>query len=587
MVSVSGRSCISPACRFDLAPGPYDISARLAGYRPVTRRVTIDRSAAAPIEIALEPLPTEVSISTDLGQGTVRLNGRPAGSLRDGQFSAGALPPGRHQIEVSGEGERITAAIELQPGLPPSIAAIERSGSVDVLAVGNFGSHLTVRCRCDSATLDGTPLKGVDSTETSLDRISAGAHEIRTKTRQTENSFIFNAGSQPLFQLFLRAGSNTGTLLVDASEDGAAVLLNGRRYQRPTSRGGLSIALPPQTYTVAVEKPGFEAPSPQRVEVRKGLTERVSIHLKPLDGVLRVFGAPPQARVAIDGHAAGQTSESGEFSTTVPPGQHAVEISKPGYAPKTARLGFERGKATELRGTQTQLAQLRAPEPQPEPPKPVARQTPLVPPPQAVAPAPAPAPPPHDTDATEWPRLQNSRDSQALEEFRRKFPTSPNAALAARRIEQLQYEAVDQNDPAALRAYLQRSPNSPFAPQAQARIAQLEQRTRNAADTQAIQQTLSAYEDAFARKDLGRLGAVWPSMPKETIRQSFRSARSINVNMLATAPPAISGDTASVVCRRRLVQSDGRNALTNEQNVLVKLTRSPRGWIIQSITPLD
>jgi hypothetical protein len=272
------------------------------------------------------------------------------------------------------------------------------------------------------------------------------------------------------------------------------------------------------------------------------------------------------------------------LSVAVPPGSHEVAILKPGYVPKRIRLKFENGKTTALRGGEALLAVIPAP---PEPPK-------LAPPPIATPvrvpaepPSPKPAPPdPRQVEAAEWARVQDSRDIPALEDFRRRYPAGANSEHAARRIEQLGWESVNRTDMGALRAYVQRFPNSSDIPQAQAEIARLEQARRAAADAQAIARALKSYEAAFARRELNDLRAIWPTMPKniaDTYRSAFRAVQSITVQMQPTGEPAVSGSTATVICRRSIHQVADRKPYDKTDRVRVVLSRDGDGWVIQSI----
>ncbi len=55
-VRLGDRSCTSPECRFDLTPGQYPVEARLAGYRPLWRTITIDATQGHGVtNLSLEP----------------------------------------------------------------------------------------------------------------------------------------------------------------------------------------------------------------------------------------------------------------------------------------------------------------------------------------------------------------------------------------------------------------------------------------------------------------------------------------------------------------------------------------------------
>ncbi len=73
------------------------------------------------------------------------------------------------------------------------------------------------------------------------------------------------------------------------------------------------------------------------------------------------------------------------------------------------------------------------------------------------------------SDQRDWDGLRNSRDVPALQAFAKKYPGSALAEQARRRIEQLDWEAVNKKDLAALRGFVQKHGDSPYAKQASSR----------------------------------------------------------------------------------------------------------------------
>ena len=92
----------------------------------------------------------------------------------------------------------------------------------------------------------------------------------------------FQVAATPALTVFLSADRNVGNLLVIAGEDGATVLLNGRKYTRTTRRDQLMIALEPKRYTVSVVKDGFQTVPQQEVNIQKGQVEKLVFALQPL-----------------------------------------------------------------------------------------------------------------------------------------------------------------------------------------------------------------------------------------------------------------------------------------------------------------
>jgi hypothetical protein len=65
-VSFGDRSCIAPNCRFDLAPGRYQVQAQLTGYQPSQQTVTVDPSVVPTrVEFILDPIPPPAPIAAE------------------------------------------------------------------------------------------------------------------------------------------------------------------------------------------------------------------------------------------------------------------------------------------------------------------------------------------------------------------------------------------------------------------------------------------------------------------------------------------------------------------------------------------
>ncbi|HTT25267.1 MAG TPA: serine/threonine-protein kinase [Candidatus Sulfotelmatobacter sp.] len=109
-------------------------------------------------------------------------------------------------------------------------------------------------------------------------------------------------------------------------------------------------------------------------------------------------------------------------------------------------------------------------------------------------------------------------------------------------------------------------------------------------DRKAIQQTLARYQDAFARKNLREIEAVWPTIPRDErakIETSFSRFDRIELN-LSIEDDGIEaiGNVASVKCRRiARYFAQGSMQLQNNDNLKLQFQKRPAGnWIIQSIT---
>ena len=151
--------------------------------------------------------------------------------------------------------------------------------------------------------------------------------------------------------------------------------------------------------------------------------------------------------------------------------------------------------------------------------------------------------------------MRSTNSTEDIDDFRRKHPggahaeaararanqlsqqTQANAINAAKQAEQGAWQAVDTSKKAALQDCLSRVGSGAHAPEARRVIAEIEKREadaiaaalrakelkdkekapdRGSDDREAINRTLTAYQDAYNQMDLEKLSKVWPSMPKQT-----------------------------------------------------------------------
>jgi hypothetical protein len=106
------------------------------------------------------------------------------------------------------------------------------------------------------------------------------------------------------------------------------------------------------------------------------------------------------------------------------------------------------------------------------------------------------------------------------------------------------------------------------------------------ADVAAISRALSAYREAYERRDPAALQTIWPSIPKpalEGIRSSFRDASEVSMELHSLGDPKIAGGTATVLCERNLRQVILKRVLQASNRVQIVLIRAGAGWVIQSV----
>jgi tetratricopeptide (TPR) repeat protein len=559
-VRAGDQTCRQEDCKFVLLPGQYEVSAKLPGYEPASRTVTIENTNLN-LNLALSPLPAKLQISTNLETGTVTLDGKPAGQLQGGTFRADNVAQGTHSLKISGpDGGEASFQFETKPGQLPKLIGQIDAKQLEALVVTNLDSkaELIAADASKPVTVAGRSVPANGTGVRQVDSLGAGAHEI--KVGGTDGPvYVLNTASAPALTVFLHANRDTGTLLVETRQDGAAVFIDNRRYSRATEQGVISIPLPARTYSIRVEKPGFDSPPAQHVQIAKSRVNRLGFILVPKRGTLVISGALPGTSVKLDGAFLAVVQDNGSFP--VPAGEHTVEFAKDRYVTKQVRFTVAPGARVELARSQVTLTEAAAPPP--------AEQKKVEASKQMTVPA----------DARDWEPLKNSRDVAALEAFRRKHPSGPFSEQALLRLEEIR----KQQDDIVRRQREQAEAVAKLKEAEKANAAEAEKKKKSQ-EIQAIRGVIEQYAKAFESKSLGELIAVWPGMPAQTqntLKRTFRDAKSISLK-LNPESIEVAGNSATVVCDRQLRQVLDR-PLNQSDKVTINLKRNDKGWVIAAI----
>jgi serine/threonine protein kinase len=604
-VAVGGKTCVMPDCSLTLPAGKYQLTATKEGFKALSQTVSVSKSnSELKVPLVFEPLPQQVQVNTNFASGQVFLDGRLAGSLRDGQFAVSGVSPGAHTLRVSAGDAQFETEWRSTVGAAPELARPITAKNIQATVIANVGSRGTISCNCDVQTVkvDGAAVASQ----------SAGAQgvqvtDLKEGTRRIgigDRSLIVDVKPNPSLNVFLSLDREVGTLVIQTGEDNVKVLIDGRPYHRLTEHGGLRIPLDVGRHAISVAKDGFRTSSEQTVDLAKRDEKQVSFVLTPLPAALEIAGALPGAQVKVDGRVVGDTGSNGSLRAEVNPGNHVVELTKEDYTAVRFSIEFTAGRTA--RPNRAQVTLTRAAKPPP--------------------PAPVETKP---TEVQDWDRVRASTNPDELDDFIRKHPGGAYVedarnrlsqlraqinASAERQAEQSAWSAVDKGNKAALQDYLSRYAAGAHAQDARGLIAGIDkqqadalaaaQRLREqkpkepdqpqpnpaAADYQAIERTLSSYEAAYNGMDLKALESVWQGMPKNMLdatRREFGAAKAISFQIRPLERPTINGASATVNCKRTLsmtMKRGGKQDMAGER-VKVTLARAATGWLIQAITP--
>jgi len=354
---------------------------RLLKKRPATEGAasgvaTIPTPPPAPPQLA------GLRVYTDLENAKITLDGNEAGALEGGQFSLDNLSDGQHSLEISdGTSQAKISVVSAHDSMPLIQGSLEvKNLKAIVVTNGPQQGQVVSSYGPMPASMDGKEIGAISSAPVELPNLLPGTHDLDVGTGKDERKVSFQVGTMPALTVFLSADRNVGNLLVVAGEDGATVLLNGRKYPRTTKHGQLVIAnLEPKRYTVSVVKDGFQKAPPQEVDIQKGQGAKLIFALQPAPTVasLVIAGATPLAEVLLDGKPLGTIQQDGSFgASNIKPGPHTIELKRDLFKPKDLQRQFVAGGSVRLNANEVALESAAPASPALAPPKLVVQTVP-------------------------------------------------------------------------------------------------------------------------------------------------------------------------------------------------------------------
>src|ERR1035438_8946114 len=142
-ISVDGNPCGSSTCVLLLPPGSHRADAALAGYQNVSTTFDVTAATGAPPEVRLilEAPPAQISLSTDLSDGTLSVDGEATAQIHGGETEVPRLAPGRHVLEIQSSGAKATLALDFTSGALTKLTAPIVAQGVNALVVSRYGSQ--------------------------------------------------------------------------------------------------------------------------------------------------------------------------------------------------------------------------------------------------------------------------------------------------------------------------------------------------------------------------------------------------------------------------------------------------------------
>jgi hypothetical protein len=353
-IRVSGKTCGSSTCEVRLAPGSYEAQAELSGYQPLQAPFTVAAGQTAPdIELTLVPAPPILTLTTDLTEGTVALDGTPVSQIQSGELEIANIPPGKHTVSVQSATFKAALPMEMNSGAMPKLIGPMQTSNLKGFVVARSGNEALVYSSLKGATaiVDGKPAGVVSSTGLEVRGLSPGPHTIMLEGPGSQlQNIAFEAGPSSGIFASLITDRNQGVLRILA-DDGVDVYLNGQKYRKTTKNGRLLVYGAPKVYAVRVEKAGFVSPADQIVDLKKGEEIKLEFKLLPARASLNVHNAPQGTEVWLDGIHIGNVRPDGSLAASdIEPGKHVVSLKHERTKPIQTELAFLSGKTVDLEG---------------------------------------------------------------------------------------------------------------------------------------------------------------------------------------------------------------------------------------------
>ncbi len=358
-ITLNQQSCGTGSCETDLAPGHYKAEAKLFGYETAAAEFDIPEGATGardPIVLNLTALPPLVSVSSDLPDAIVTLNGQRAGQLQGGSLDLATIPAGQHTIQITGGISRAQFQFELAEGAIPKLLSPLQTQGLKAVVIVSVGATARVYGSVpgEPVSLDGAAVGTTSPEGVALAGLTPGTHELALGAGPQPQRIVFDAGGSPTLRASLSSNQNIGSLRLAINEENAVVYIDGARHPRPTVRGRHMSFLTPGKHTVRVEKEGFVTPPDQTIEIKKGEEARLdfSLTIAPQKATLYVRNAVAGAEVFLNNNRVGVVGADGTYSNpNVEPGRYTVGVRKDRYKPIQSDQQFAPGKIVEIVGT--------------------------------------------------------------------------------------------------------------------------------------------------------------------------------------------------------------------------------------------
>src|ERR1700722_18898851 len=412
-------------------------------------------------------------------------------------------------------------------------------------------------CRTPNCRLDLNP--GQYHVEARLDGYQPAEQNLTVDS--TKQISPINLLMQPLPQPPPPTGPNLaaiGSLVVQSGVPDALVFVDNTARGRTDALGRLTLLLETRTHQVRIEKPGYQTPPEQLVEIARAVSQQLTFKMDPL----RVEAKSKKAAAAV--------------RSTAPAAQENPQPPSAGF------LDMKEG--TEA--WDWEMVTIINPD------RPAVREAAIE---SYLKKYPNGA---HAAEAQS--RLQdlfwghtNQNDAAALQAYLNRFPNGSQARQASAQMEAVLWSKLDGNSRQALQDFLAKYPNSTHRGDVQTMLNEADSREADKmregfseADKKGIQAAMDAFNAAFQHQQRSELKDIWPGVPELLLNALRHPGGTTPMGTLKlTGDPAIIGDTAVALCDAQSTETKpGHPPETTHLPEKVQLHKKGGRWLISFIS---
>ena len=291
-------------------------------------------------------------------EGRVAINDEEPVTVQDGQFLR-ELPVGAYSVKFStGRSTTVAFTFEVRADGPAAITGPPAVQGVSALFISSFGDRARIYTGASSVdvNLDGQTLGQLDKNGLDLPKLSTANHELVLTTGKDVRKHTIEITPERSLTAIIESDPNTGTLLVQTNEEGAAIVVripNGKDVKRGNStKGPFRVSsLKAGKYLVRAVKEGYDVDfAEQQVDVVKGEDKTVSFLFRPRPQTASVrVRLTPGSELLVDGNSLGTIPEDNRTVPGLKAGPHNFKAQKgKQFRPAQKSIEVTAGQTSEL-----------------------------------------------------------------------------------------------------------------------------------------------------------------------------------------------------------------------------------------------